>query len=109
MQDNPKEADWKKFRKMVPVLRERYLEKLIPELTAMLQNEKQTPTERFWNASERTEEIGKILRTCLDGHTRSRMMSFLLLMIRHQMMTEEDLKGFSDELREQIDRVRKLG
>ncbi len=104
MHDTPMESDWKEFRNIVPTLRERYLEKLIPELTATLRDHAQTPTERFWSAHERMKEIEKTLRACLDGHSRSRMMSYIFQMIRHQMMTEEDLAGFSEELRERVKR-----
>ena len=102
MHDTPMESDWKEFRNIVPTLRERYLEELIPELTATLQDDSQTPTERFWSTHERIQEIEKILRACLDGHSRSRMMSYIFLMIRHQMMTEDDLAEFSEDLRERV-------
>ncbi len=108
MHDNPIESDWKKFRSIVPSLLERYLEKLIPDLTATLQDESQTPTERFWSAHERMNKIEKILRDCLDGHSRSRMMSYVFLMVRHQMLIEEDLAGFSEELRERVNMISEI-
>ena len=68
----------------------------------MLQSESLTPTETFWAVSERMDEIGDILRSCLDDHRRSRMMSSLMLMYLHQMIADEDLNGFSEEVREQV-------
>ncbi len=108
MHGNPIESDRNKFRSIVPALRERYLERLIPELTATLQDESQTPTERFWSAHERMQEIEKILRVCLDGHSRSRMMGYVFLMVRHQMLTEDDLAGFSEELRERVNMISEI-
>ena len=102
MRKQPEENDWKRFRAMVPELRERYLRERNAELMGILQDGSLTPTEKFWSASERMEEVGKILRTCLDGHTRSKMMSFLMLMYRYQMLTDQDLKGFSEEVRMRI-------
>ena len=97
--DGPIESDWKKFRAIVPELRERYLRERNAELSAILRDESSTPTHRFWTASERIEEIEKILKSCLDGHSRSTMMVYLMMMYRHQMLTEADLNGFSEEVR----------
>ena len=104
MSEPPKETDWKKFRTIVPELRERYLLARNLELIAILQDESKTPTEQFWSVSERVEKIGDILRSCLDGHTRSKMVYYLLLMYRHHLLTNEDLKGFSEELVDRITR-----
>ena len=103
--DRPSESDWKKFRAIVPELRERYLRERNSELSAILRDESSTPTNQFWTASERIEEIGKILRSCLDGHSRSTMMNYLMIMYRHQMLTKIDLDGFSEEVRERLERL----
>ena len=102
MTNQPAESDWKRFRAIVPELRERYLRDRNTELISMLQDEALTPTKKFWTATERMEEIGGILRTCLDDHRRSNMMHSLRLMYRHQMISDEDLSGFSEELLERI-------
>jgi hypothetical protein len=100
--NQPAESDWKRFRAIVPELRERYLRDRNADLISTLQDEALTPTEKFWTASERMEEIGGILRTCLDDHRRSTMIHALRLMVHHQMITDEDLNGFSEELRDRI-------
>ena len=48
------------------------------------------------------EEIGNILRTCLDDHRRSNFMHSLRLMYNHEIITDEDLDGFSKEVQERI-------
>ncbi len=98
----PAESDWKRFRAIVPELRGRYLSGRNAELIAIFQSESLTPTEKFWTASERIKEVGSILRSCLDDHRRSTMIHALRLMVHHQMITDEDLNGFSEELRDQI-------
>ncbi len=98
----PAESDWKNFRSIVPELRERYLRARNIELISILQGESLTPTEKFWTATERMEEIGDILKACLDDHRRSTMIHAIRLMYHHQMITDEDLKGFSEEVRERI-------
>jgi hypothetical protein len=100
--NQPADSDWKKFRAIVPELRERYLRDRNTELISILEGEALSPTEKFWTASERIEEIGGILRTCLDDHRRSNMIHSLRLMYRHKMISDEDLNGFSEEVRECI-------
>lgn len=101
-QNQPQESDWKKFRALVPEWRERYLRDRNAELIAIFHDESLTPTDQFWNANERMREIGKILRSCLDDHRRSMLMPTLFLMHRHQMIRDEDLEGFSEDVREWI-------
>jgi hypothetical protein len=108
MHDKPKESDWTTFRAMVPEWRERYLRRCNPELVAILQDESLTPTEQFWNAEKRIGEEEKILRKCLDGHSRARMVEYLMLMYRHQMLTDEDLERFSEELRGWVIRLSEI-
>lgn len=102
MHDKPLESDWKTFRRMVPELRERYLDGRNTELARILEDEKLSPTERFWALDERAGEIAKVLLQCLDGHSRSKMRLFMILMVRHGMMAERDLEEFSEELRENV-------
>ncbi len=102
MHDNIREKDWKIFRNMAPELRERYLIARNEELAAILSDDQQTQTGRFWEVEERTRKIAKVLRECLDGHTRSKMELFMMIMIGHGMMTKDDLEKFSEELQDRF-------
>ena len=108
MEGKPKESDWKAFRKMVPELRERYLAEKNKEIAAIFMDEGRTPTQRFWDARERIEKERKILESCLDGHSRSRMKGYMYLMYRHGMLRDLDLENFSDDLRNDIKRLNRL-
>lgn len=99
MYDKPNEKDWKAFRKLVPILRERYLRSRNAELAAILGDDERSPTERFWDLEEQVQEIAKILRACLDGHSRTKMRMFMYQMFNVGMMTIEDLEDFSEDLR----------
>jgi hypothetical protein len=52
----PTESDWKKFRALVPLLRERYLAARNIRIAALLTDPKKNETERFWGAMEKMEE-----------------------------------------------------
>ncbi len=98
----PLESDWKVFRKRVPEWRERYLETRNKELIRILADDGKTPTEQFWDAKEEIDNIAKRLVDLLDGHSRSKMEWFLILMYGHGFIGDDDLKEFSEELRERV-------
>jgi hypothetical protein len=99
------EADWKKFSAMVPKLRERYLAERHATILRKFTDPKKTETERFWDALEAMEVEARVLRQCLDGHSRSKMWLYLLTMARAGMLKKQDLVGFSDELRQRVSHV----
>lgn len=107
-QNKPKESDWKQFRKMVPELRERYIEEHLPSFMEILNDKNRTPTRRFWDTFEKMDETGKILRDCLDGHSRSKMFMFMSLMYRYGMLKEEDLSHFSEELQSRLHSLKEM-
>ena len=98
----PAESDWKRFRTIVPLLRERYLAARNVRIAALLADPAKSETERFWAAMEEMENEAKILRHCLDGHSRSKMWLFILSMIRAGMLEKADLAGFTGELQEKV-------
>ncbi len=102
MEWKPLESDWKTFRKRVPEWRERYLLRKNEEIISLLTDESKTPTERFWDAKKRIQEEAKILVICLDGHSRSKMRWYLLLMYGHGLVQDSDLGEFSEMVKEQI-------
>ncbi|MHA2284188.1 MAG: hypothetical protein ACXAC5_25395 [Promethearchaeota archaeon] len=97
-----RESDWKIFRKRIPEWRERYLQRKNKEIISVLTDKNKTSTEQFWDAKEKMEEEAKILVDCLDGHSRSKMDWYLLLMYSHGLINNDDLEKFSRELREQV-------
>jgi hypothetical protein len=102
MNGKPKESDWKQFRSMIGFLKERYLKEKNQQLAEILTDTERTPTNQFWDAFEEMKKEKKILEDCLDGHSRSGMDISMLLMLRYGMLKEEDMKGFSEELQEQL-------
>lgn len=96
------ESDWRKFRDMVPVLRERYLAARNVRIAAVLTDKNKNETERFWDAMEAMEREARVLRDCLDGHSRSKMWLYLLTMIRAGMFTREDMSSISPDLQKNI-------
>ena len=99
------ESDWRKFRAMVPLLREWYLTEHNARIAGKLVDSGKNETERFWDAMEEMEKQAKVLRSCLDGHSRSNMWLYVMVMVRHGMLRKEDLEGFSEELKSSAESV----
>lgn len=92
----------------MPGLRERYLEKVNLEVAAFLADENRTPTERFWDVQERIEKEEGVLRDCFDDHRRSKLISSMAAMHKRGVLNDNDLEGFSDELRERMKVLKEL-
>jgi hypothetical protein len=98
----PRESDWKKFRSMLPVWRERYLAEKNRRIAALLADANKTETDRFWNAERLIGKEARVLQRCLDDIRRSRMWERLAEMRGAGMIRREDLADFSEELQRQV-------
>lgn len=96
------ESDWKKFRALLPVWRERYLAGRNRRIASVLADPKKNETERFWAAERLTQKEARTLQRCLDDIRRSRMWERLAAMRAAGMIRREDLAEFSQELQEQV-------
>lgn len=91
----PMESDWRKFRAIVPDLRERYVADRNARIRCLLDDPSKTETERFWDTFEEMRKEAKVLTSCLDGHSRSKMWFYMILMRNAGMLKQEDLASFS--------------
>ncbi|MHC1769237.1 MAG: hypothetical protein AB9869_33975 [Verrucomicrobiia bacterium] len=96
------ESDWKKFRALLPIWRERYLAERNACIARILTDPKKSETERFWDAEEQIQKEAKTLRRCLDDISRSKMWLRLMAMRAAGMIKREDLADFSEKLQKQI-------
>jgi protein-tyrosine phosphatase len=104
----PKESDWKKFRNSLDKWRERYLKRKNDEIQAILEDNNLSATEKFWDIVEFQKNESKILRNCLDGYSRSKMTLHMALMKRYEMISQEDIEEFSEELQEFLKNIERI-
>jgi hypothetical protein len=104
----PKESDWKKFRNSLDKWRERYLKRKNDEIQAILEDNNLSATENFWDIVEFQKNESKILRNCLDGYSRSKMTLHMALMKRYEMISQEDIEEFSEELQEFLKNIERI-
>ena len=84
------------------MVRERYLVEQNAMLLEILTDPNRSETERFWDALKRGKEVREILTDCLDGHSKSKMVLYMRLMLQASMMCQDDLVCFSDELQKHL-------
>ncbi|MES2569003.1 MAG: hypothetical protein V4710_02990 [Verrucomicrobiota bacterium] len=96
------ESDWKHFSAIVSMLRDRYIAACNARILGILSDPNRHETEQFRDALEEMKKEAKVLRDCLDGHSRSRMWLYLLTMIGAGMIKREDTAGFSEELLKEL-------
>jgi len=105
---NPKKSDWIKFRDSLDQWRERYLKRKNNEIQAILEDQKLSETEKFWNIVDFQKKESKILRNCLDGYSKSRMTLHIALMKKHEMIFQKDIQEFSEELQEFLKKIERI-
>lgn len=95
--------DWKLFRERISGWQETYMEKLTKEYIDILSSDKIAP-EKFWELEGRIK-MDKRRPGVLIQLRKSEMIYHIVMLIRDGAITIEDLEGFSDELKEEVQRI----
>lgn len=95
------EKDWKLFRNRLPGWQEAYMGKLIEEYKALLSSEGQA-SEKFWALEKRIKQDKRNPGVLLQDVRCTNMEMHLLQLLRYEVIQEDDLEGFGQELRERI-------
>ena len=94
------ESDWKLFRKRLPGWPENYMATLLEQYKAILEEDTQA-AERFHKLEDELLEHRKDAGVLCEMR-RSRMFSSILCLIHEGAITQDDLEGFSEELRKRV-------
>ena len=95
------EADWKLFRRMVPVWQEAAVERLNSEYVAILSDSDRVASERFWEVAKRIRSDQRTASVQVEMR-RSRLLFNIARLLEEGTIGLDDLEGFSDELRERM-------
>ena len=97
----PSKHDWKLFRERLPKWQEGYMGKLNKEYIALLSDEGEA-SEKFWKLHDRikadVKSPGVLLEPC-----RNNMIFDIMGLLKDEVITKDDLEGFSQELLKHID------
>ena len=95
-----KEQDWKLFRKKLPIWQESYMDKLNQEYIRLLSGEG-LASDKFWELEKRIHTDKRSVGVVADMR-RSQLYSNLLSLLANEIIQEDDLDGFSEELTETV-------
>ena len=88
--------DWKLFQEKVPVWQEKYMERLIGEYIEFLKSDKPASS-KFWELEKKIKEDKKNPGVQLELR-KSEAVWDIVMMIRDEVISKEDLDGFSADL-----------
>lgn len=95
------EKDWKLFRRLLPEWQEAYMEKLCREYVGILTSD-ENASERFWQVEKRLRTDKRSPGVIITDMRRSTMFQNLTRLYLDQIITEKDLNGFTDELKQAV-------
>ena len=95
-----KELDWKLFRKKLPLWQEAYMDKLNQEYIQLLSGEGHA-SDKFWELDNRIRKDKRSIGVVADMK-RSQLYSNLLSLLVNEIIQEDDLDEFSEELTETV-------
>lgn len=88
--------DWKLFQEKVPVWQEKYMERRVREYMEFLGSDKPASS-KFWELEKKIKEDKKNPGVQLELR-KSEVVWDILMMLRDEVITKDDLEGFSVEL-----------
>ncbi len=93
-------SDWKLFRSWIVEWQERYIEKLLTEYVQLLNGSKNA-SDKFWELERRIRKDRKHPGIILEM-SKKNMAYDIADLINYGVISVEDLKEFSDELKERV-------
>ena len=97
---NISKSDWKLFRELLPGWQEAHMEKLNKEYVDLLSGD-EPASKKFWALEERIRWDKNTPGVRLQLR-KSEMDRDLVALMRGGVITQADLKGFSEELKEYV-------
>ena len=101
LEDPFTEKDWKLFRARLPQWQLNYMERLCQKYIALLSSTEKNSGERFWELEKQIQQDKKHVGVDCEMK-RSLLVSNLSSLILEGAIVEDDLDGFSQELRDAV-------
>ena len=97
------ESDWKRFKPLRQLALERFCERVLLDIGRIGADARKSRHERYLDTYRLIQEKDKELVRIFDSLRRSTALIQLGLFRSHGLITEEELSGFSEELRARIE------
>lgn len=95
------EKDWKLFRSRIGTWQENYMNKLNNEYIELLSQDK-NPSEKFWELEKRIKN-DKRRPGVIITMSRSALLTNILDLLQDEVISMDDLDGFSENFKEVIE------
>ena len=96
--------DWKLFREKLPEWQENYMEELIKDYVNFLNDDKKHASEKFWKLEKRIKEDKRHPGVIMEMR-KSETIWDIVRLIRLKVITYDDISDFSDELKQEVERI----
>jgi flagellar basal body-associated protein FliL len=100
MSHDIKESDWNVLRQLHAIARERYSSRTVSEIQAISSATDRSAHDRHVDVLALIKKLKPEMENAFDDMRRSRAFQRLLAIQSHDLLTEEELKRFSPEMRE---------
>lgn len=101
-----KESDWKHLRNLKQILLERACSGINQEAQLVLNNVNGlSQYEVYISLYKHIEKKDKIIADCFNDHKRSKAIEIILNLLRHKLITDEEIQVFSDETKAIINKI----
>jgi hypothetical protein len=102
------ESDWKVFRRLREPALERYCERVLKDVHRLVHKNGATYHERYLELWKLLRDRDKTIVTVFDAPRRSQAFIQLANIDAEDLLTEDELNQFSDELQDRIEGMRNL-
>jgi hypothetical protein len=94
-----RESDWKRLRDLKQIALDRFCSRVLSDVEKGSSDPGATSHQRYLAIYELIQNRDRELGRMFDGLSRSNAVEKLLLMHRAGLLTEDELAGFSEEIR----------
>ena len=92
------EVDWKYFQKLRPLLLDRFCQRVLAEAASLMADSTRTNHDRCLALYQLIRERDEDLAQMFDHHSRSSASLKIGIMNRCELLTAEEIAGFSAEM-----------
>jgi len=98
------ESDWQYLKNQKKALLDRLCNRILDNIQAECNLEKRKPDahEQYLKVYHHIERWDKLVADCFDDWRRSTIIYKILFLIKHQVITNEELAQLSDETKEHL-------
>lgn len=96
--------DWRLFREKLSGWQENYMAGLVKEYVDFLNDDTRHASEKFWELEKRIREDKSHPGVIMEMR-KSEVIWDIVRLIRLQVITYDDLSGFSEELQQEVKRI----